>query len=469
LALLCWLNDHANAQSYTFLPPAHWARSALHRLAISGTTDITSTVLSWPASRAELFEWLDTARVGNNARAAFFRNILAAEERADRRVHAQLSASFNRHTGVIRAGTMERVNESYAYPGPETLPDQGTGTVSADLRAQLPAAFALAIRATAGTDTSQLESAYLTWRSRPVEAWAGRRGFAVGARGADNLVLNEVGSFDGLGLSARRGVRIPFVGSVHPELMLARLSHSGSVRHPWFHAARVSIVPTANFAIGLNRAAIFGGDDHIEVTAGRLLLMLIGLPDTETKDSDFENQVASIDLLWRTRIGNAPIGLYGEVGADDSGWAFVYVPGVIAGIELAELPALPELMLGLEVAHIAERTRNYPPWYQHGALADGWTNGGRLLGHSLGGAGTEIAAHGRVDAAAIPLQARGRAFLRERKGENLLAPLRQGRSAGGRLEILLPWRRTQLQLRGELESGGDWQASSLAVMGSVFW
>src|SRR5262245_14828976 len=57
---LPWLNDRASAQSYTFLPPDHWARSALHRLAISGTTDITSTVLSWPASRAELFEWLDS-------------------------------------------------------------------------------------------------------------------------------------------------------------------------------------------------------------------------------------------------------------------------------------------------------------------------------------------------------------------------------------------------------------------------
>jgi capsule assembly protein Wzi len=468
LVALCCLNENANAQTYTFLPSGHWAREALYRLALNGTTDITSAALGWPASRADLGEWLDTTRVASEPRAAFFRSILAREQPGDHRVHAQLSASWAYTAGVVRAGLMQRSNGGYSYPGPERLPDADASTVSGAVEADVVGPFALGVHARTGTDTTAVDAAYVTLRTRRLEAWAGRRGFSVGTRGSDNLVLNEVNTFDGVGLSARRGVSVPILGRLHPELLLARLPRNGTLRHPWFHAARITVVPAPSFVFGLNRAAIFGGGE-IDVTAARVLLMLAGLPDTKAKDSDFENQVASIDVLWRTRVGNVPVGLYGELGADDSGWAFVYVPGVVAGIEIAEMPGLAELMLGVEVAHIAERTGTYPPWYQHGALAYGWTQGGRLLGHSLGGAGTQLAVQWRIDAPRTPLIASGQVFVRERRPENLLAPLHQGRSGGGRLELLVPWWRMQLGLRGDLELGNAWQTSSLAVIGSLFW
>jgi hypothetical protein len=120
------------------------------------------------------------------------------------------------------------------------------------------------------------------------------------------------------------------------------------------------------------------------------------------------------------------------------------------------------------MVHIAERCCTYPPWYQHAALADGWSDRGRLLGHPLGGAGDEQALHWRVDAGGA-LMAAGRVYRRQRAAENLLAPLRQGRSSGGRLDLLVPWRRTQLQVRAEAEYGSDWQSSAFSVLGQVFF
>ena len=312
-------------------------------------------------------------------------------------------------------------------------------------------------------------AAYLSADLGAAVVWAGRRRWSAGSVAHNNLVLNEA-LLDGAGLSVRDGVRVPLLGRVYPDLLVARLERSGTVDHPWFHAARITLAPVSTLAIGLNRAAIFGGEDQLGITPARVLLMLIGLPNVAGKDSDFENQVASIDVLWTTRLGSAPLALYGELGADDSGFAFARVPGVIAGLEIAELPGRPELALGAEVVYIAQRCCNYPPWYQHGALADGWTDRGRLLGHPLGGAGHEVALSWRADVPAASLISAGRFFVRERAAENLFSPLHEGRSTGAQVEAWLPWRRTQLQLRAEIEYGTNgWQRSAFALLGHLFF
>ena len=138
------------------------------------------------------------------------------------------------------------------------------------------------------------ESAVLALRYSGWQAWAGRRPFTLGSGPGNDLVLNGA-TLDGGGISARNGVRVPLLGAVFPELTVARMSRSGNVQHPWFHAARLTIAPSPALAIGLSRAAIFGGKNNIGVTPWRVLLMLMGRPDIRGKDSDFENQVAALD------------------------------------------------------------------------------------------------------------------------------------------------------------------------------
>ncbi len=468
-----------SAQSHTFFPADHWTRGALYRLALTRQLDVSAAALSWPASRAEVLAWLDStqARVsaGGNAasleRARFFRAVLGTEERAGQRLQMRLAVGGFSANGRLRAGTMQRLSDGFHYPGPIAEPAEQVALLGVEVHGRIAGPIALGALGTLRGERAELAAAYLTARFSRLEAWVGRRTLALGSGpGEESLVLNPASALDGAGISARRGLRVPLLGRVFPELLLARMQRSGPVRHPWFHATRITIAPSSALAIGLNRAAIFGGENHIDITPARVLLMLLGLPDVAGKDSDFENQVASADLLWRTRIGRAPIGLYAELGTDDTGFAFVRVPGLIVGVELAQVPALPALAMGVEIVHLAERCCSYPPWYQHGALADGWTDRGRLLGHTLGGAGTELALHGRVDLASTPLLAAGRLFVRERAAENLLSPLHEGRSVGARLELLLPWRRTQLQMRADTELGATgWQATSVTFLGNLYF
>src|SRR6185503_3358016 len=153
-----------------------------------------------------------------------------------------------------------------------------------------------------------------------------------------SIVLNDNTPFTGGGFALRDGVRVPILRRIHVDGMIARLPRNGPVEHPWFLASRVTVAPHPDVAIGFNRAAIFGGTDELSITPWRVFLMLIGRPDYPGKDSDFENQVASVDLLWRTHVSDVPLAIHGEWGTDDTGFAFWHVPGLSGGVELLRVP-----------------------------------------------------------------------------------------------------------------------------------
>jgi hypothetical protein len=244
------------------------------------------------------------------------------------------------------------------------------------------------------------------------------------------------------------------------------MQRNGAVRHPWFQSTRITIAPHPDVAIGLNRAAIFGGEGDNSITPARIALMFLGFPDVPGKDSDFENQVASIDLLARGRIGALPLVLHAEYGADDSGFAFLHVPAIIAGVEIASLPRFDRIGAGVEAIFFAESCCSYPAWYRHGALGDGWSDRGRLLGHPLGGAGRELALTVNwLRAGAEPLIGL-RAFGRDRSHENLFAPDRTGASVGAQLILVAHLRRYRLELKADGEAGHGWQSSGMRVLGA---
>jgi hypothetical protein len=459
-----------HAQSHAFLSADHWMRGALRRLALTGEVDAVAAALSWPATQIEIASWLNASASGSGESAPFYRDLFTREVAPDRRLHARLSLGGRSSEGELRAGTMLFVPErGYVYPGPVSEPDHASAVLHGAVSARLTDWVAVGIEGGVREREERLDAAYLSARFGPIVAWAGRRAIAFGHTPGESLVLNGTTTFDGFGVGARDGFRAPWVGRVFPEISLARLPRSGDVRHPLFHSMRITLAPSPSLAIGLNRAVIFGGDENFGVTPIRVLFMLIGLSDVAAKDSDFENQVASVDVLWRTRLGDWPLGLYAEIGAEDSGWGFAYVPGIVAGAELAELPAWPELALGVEVVHIDEHCCTYPPWYQHGALADGWTDRGRLLGHPLGGAGTQLTLYGRADLPRVPMLTNARLSFRNRAPENLFSPVQQGGSFGGEVGLLMPWRRAQLELRGRSEHGRDgWRSTDLRVQANLF-
>jgi hypothetical protein len=136
---------------------------------------------------------------------------------------------------------------------------------------------------------------------------------------------------------------------------------------------------------------------------------------------------------------------------------------------------MPTLSLGLErTAFSAPCTgcdgcacEYYATWYRHYVFMDGWTLDRQPIGHPLGGDGTEWLLYGRVDNAARRFRVDGRVFTRDRGRYNLYAPVRAGRSAGGRTAV--EYRLTtelELHVDAALERGraaGGWTASSLSA------
>ena len=423
------------------LGSAHWSSDAILRRATAGELPVSATLRARPLPRLH----------ARTLAGSDFDRLFRAESGGHSRFTMQVGPLLIAHKGEQHAGTTVRsADGNYVYPGPLAIDAETRGAAGFDAGLDLRDWLTIAVRARADLDRSQVDALYVAGAGKRVRGWLGRSAFGFGAAARSDLMLNDATPFDGIGISTNEDLQL-FGLDMSADVMFARMERSGAIERPYFHAARIGLSPNAAFAIALSRALILGGEGNQAITPWRLLLSAAGLTDVSGKDSDFENQVATLDIAWR------PVNsllLYAQLGADDSGWAFARVPGIIAGAEFGWLHA--------EVTHISTRCCSYPSWYVHGALADGWTDRGTLLGHSLGGAGTQLLlglrarpAHGHATA---------RVFVRDRAAENLLAPAQAGRSFGVAGALTIPASGFSLNLRGTSEWGrSDWRSGRLAA------
>jgi hypothetical protein len=427
------------------LPADHWSRAALLRLAALGAIPMVQAVRAWPIRRDEARRLLAEAAGGSDTAAArIARPQLEAFETEFARGGSNLALAFDGGwagaEGMLLGGTSRRDESgAWLYPGP--VPHAAANGAAARLAAEMSIGRALTlVAATRPHDGWASDEAWIGAGLGPIDLWAGRRTFSFG-EGGGALVLSGDAAFDGAGLRTARTWTPPglfsFLGEIDAAFLLARFERSGTVRHPWFGATRIVLSPGRGFTIGLNRAALFGGEGNVQATSLRNLLFLVGgLTSQLGKDSGWENQVASIDVRTRARFGGLPLVLHGEIAIDDVGFNLFRTAAFVTGIAAPAMPGLPALGLGLEHTRIPGSCCTQPPWYRHGDLGDGWTMGGRLLGHPLGGQGTEWALRadwspsGAVLAAVLLARTRGK--------ENLLAPDHRGSSLGGSLSATLP-------------------------------
>jgi hypothetical protein len=445
LAALCLPGMASGQRASVLLPADHWSRVLVRRAVLLDSTSIARVSRTWPATYQDLAQ-------------------LSGEDTA--RLLIETSLGYEAREDALRAGTSSAVPGGYAYSGPRNYPDRNTLVTQVTAGLRLTPALVVGVDAIANSEGTSLRAAYMVGSWRTLTGWIGRRPIGFSSGPADGIVLNQRTPFTGGGVSLSDGVRVPVLGQLYADASLARLHRNGAVRHPWFQAMRITIAPHPDFAIGLNRAAIFGGEGDNSITPARIALMFLGFPDVAGKDSDFENQVASIDVLARGRIGATPIVMQAEYGTDDTGFAFLHVPAVIAGVEIPSLPRFNRIGAGVEAIFFTESCCSYPEWYRHGALGDGWSDRGRLLGHPLGGAGRELGLTVNwVRARAQPLIGL-RAFARNRSRENLFAPDRLGESAGAQLTVVAVMRRYHFELKADGEAGHGWQSSGVRVLGA---
>ena len=461
-----------------YVPPDDWGAAELRTLAGLGRIDAGSVFAVGPRSQAELLALLGSAR---------------AEGAGQREVGQRWAESWPLHSrdagpslafraqmgwhgdaGARLGGVTTRVEGgAWVYPGPIPLPrgDEGTVALSADV--EWGRMHGTLTGRLVGSSASLGES-HVGVRTGPVDLWVGRQRLAFGPGRFGGVVLSPVAPLDGGGLHTKRPFHLPGflsgLGSIRGGFLLARMERSGTVRGPWFTAARVLLSPSHSVSIGLNRAALFGGDGNTEsVTLGNIALMTLGVTSYLGKDSGFENQVASVDIWARTTIADIPLAGYLEFGLDDVGVRIWASPAVILGFEVPRVPRLGGLGLGVEHARFSHSGSGKPPWYRHGQLGEGWTDAGRLLAHPLGGHGSEWSVHLTHGPTGPLSHLRGRVYTRSRGDENLFAPDWQGRSLGGQVDLTVralgpAW----MRVRGAWEGGrAGWESWSADVGAGV--
>lgn len=467
-----------------FIPADHWAERAVRRLEVLGlagpgfgwdrgtlTRGSAARILRDAERAAEQRapEWLPLvrgyiARFGEEFPAAMHA-ATGGEAPGPRMAGARIALGLERRTGAVLAGA--GYFNDHDWSGPRTRPDRSGLAAEANWSGELFPYFALVATPSLRYGEWALDAGYAMAAWRDVAAWVGRRAHGYGPGVGGGIVLNGAVQFDGGGFFLIDPVTLPgplgVLGPIRFDSFVSRLDRSGAIQNPWVWAARTSIAPHPRLGLGLNRAAVFGGAGNQTPTLRNLMYVIIG--KHAGKGSEFDNHVVALDVRYRPPLAGLPLALYLEWGFEDSAGAWRDVPGWLFGVELAAIPGLPEVGFGLERASFAPSCCGNPIWYRHWHFLDGWTESGAPLGHPLGGHGTEWLGYGYADLFDARLRLAGRAFLRDREAENLFAPDREGRSAGGLIQAgfrAIP--RVDVLLGAGVESGDDgWMESHLGV------
>ncbi|HET9983734.1 MAG TPA: capsule assembly Wzi family protein [Longimicrobiales bacterium] len=467
-----------------FVPPDHWSRRAARRLQTLGlappgyeaglallTRREVAYVLDYAAARATL----DRPSVAAVARgyAERFAEELGGRVPADtsalgrlRRGAGWIGAGYDHADGRVLAGV--GYDNGTDWTGTRPVPDSVAGILATSLSAGLGRYLALravpTLRETA-VGLPEVE-AVATWRA--LGAWVGRRRVAFGPARGGGIVLSGGVPLNGFGVFLADPIRFPWIfrhmGPIRIETFASQVRGGDRIRDPYFVAFRGTMTPHPRFTAGLNRAAMFGGEGNDPLTLRNLSFLLVG-GTRSGQQGEFANDVLSADFQFRPPLGPVPLQLYLEWGMDDSSGAWLDVPGMTAGAELGALPGAPWLSLGGEWTFFHRSCCGNTIWYRNWAMRQGWTDDGWLLGHPLGGEGTQWLAYGAAEAAGARLRLEWSAFLRRRQEENLLAPERLGRSRGGSLAGALRIDRAlELEAVGGLERGAaGWHSSSLTL------
>lgn len=467
----------------SFMDSGHWTEDAVRRMAALGVIDGSSALQAGPIPLGEIASYLEAAdqRERTTIGAAqtpplsdLFAEEFPVAEDSGPSGSMRLRGGWSGNRGGLFGGAAVRdPGGAWRYPGPssagETLgerlgldADLAWGRVHGSFNAEHSASGA------------RIHNAYLGVSAGSVDLWFGREAPRFGPGRMGVVVLDSEPTMIGAGVRTRRALNMPgplsFLGTVRGTVVLSRMARSGSVDAPWFTAARLTLSPNPSVVIGLNRAAIFGGAGNVEnVSVANIALMTLGVTGYLGKDSGFENQVASVDVWARSTLGDVPYAVYGELGLDDVGLRIWGAPAVIAGVEVPELPGLERLGLGIEYARFFGSCCGKPPWYRHGDLGEGWTDRGRLLGHPLGGHGSQLGLNWSTWPMGPLTHLGGSVFVRHRGGENLFFPDWRDGSFGGSVRgVVRAAGAVRVRGAAAVERGrGDWQVWTVELAAEV--
>jgi hypothetical protein len=465
-----------------FLEPDHWVANAIRRTVALGLAPATADPMAAPITLQHAYDVLRQALhlAADSAASTMVRGWLELLQKEGPAAGALSLARVN--AGVMTLSGQARGGDGY-FPDEDWEGAWRLEGVSGPAIMFAARGF-VTQRVSWSVDGGRLGHGWsvpagaLAVAAGPVDLWAGRRrlhygvgrggGTVLGA-GLDanpHLTQRTLFSLTGGGLHTREPFTYPsvlgFLGKGRVEIVGGHLPRNGRVESPFVVFGRVTSTPfTPRLTVGVNRGAIFGGRGN-PITAGRLGGLLIGLHGGE--GGEFENQVLSAVIRFRPPVGPVPLEAYLEWGMDDTAGAVRDTPAIIAGADLGAVPGIPFVSLGLETTRFPRSCCGNPIWYRSIFFRGSWADDGRLFAHPLGGHGSELLGHARLDLPQHGLMMRAQAFTRERGEENLFAPGRDGRSRGGSVAMEYSVsRRTGLQLHAGRENARTWSSHHASV------
>lgn len=473
-----------------FLEPGHWTWDATRRLSAAGLAPAASDPADAPLTRQHAravfaFAAIAAERAGRTDMAelarAYLQLLTAEADSAGLLAAAQVKAGWTASRGEALAGEGYFVGEDFT--GAEPLDGSNGPAAALALHGYVQPWLSWTIEGGRLADQWVVPAATLGASIGPFDAWGGRRRLHYGAGRSGAIVLgggiNDMPSFshrtldtfEGVGVHVREPFEFPWIlralGPARIEIVGGRLARNGRIDSPWVIFGRLTGSPFGDrFMLGVNRGAIFGGEGN-PITAQRLLGLLIGLHGGDA--GEFENQVISAVMRYRPPLGPFPLELYLEYGTDDTAGAISDMPTYIAGFDLAAIPGLPAVALGLEHTRFSGSCCGNPIWYRSVFFRGSWSDEGRLFAHPLGGHGREWLAHARLDLPARGVMLRTELFSRRRGHENLFAPERSGLSVGGMMNVEIRRGDTALRMDGGFEDAAGWSSYRLSAMLSKTW
>lgn len=346
-----------------------------------------------------------------------------------RTIRISTEAGYRYRTGVALAGIGYTNVEDWT--GADLAPDTATivGSVAIGIRLRDRAWFGGTLEGAHGN--MRLPAAEAVVRLGGIHLWGGRRMVGLGP-GAGGAVVLSGSTLDAIGLSTGAPVELPgplaFLGRLSAEALVSRVENGDVIERSWLVAARMALSPHPRLGIGITRSDMLGGQGNAPVELDNLWRALWS--EHQDQGRDFNNLVLSMDARWRPPAGALPLRLWLEWGMESGSPAAS--PAYVLGAELGAVPGLPHLAVGVE------RTWFHPDcncgtavWYRNRSFRGGWTHRRRPLGHPLGGDGSEWRGDVRLDVGRATVAAAG--WRRERGADNLFAPERAGRAAGGQV------------------------------------
>jgi hypothetical protein len=273
-----------------------------------------------------------------------------------------------------------------------------------------------------------------------VGVYAGRTTPGYATTESGSVVLAGSVPFTGAGFYLTDPIHLPgvlrHIGPIGFESMLAHADEQPGNYDTWFWTARGKLQPFRWMGFNITRAAyVTSLQPNTPPSTKDLLLMLVGQNDRpeDGPNSYGDNQVVAIDGWFRSLDPRVPVTLYWDWGADDSSGAWWTVGGRVFGMRVAALPGLPQASAGVEFVDFQGPNEKHGPWYWHGQMREGWSENGLLLGHGLGGHGSELVLYGSADVPDARVRLKGRALVGTRRSANVYAPARIGSFRGGAL------------------------------------